>query len=86
AMSQNRDLSNDAGRQNMTPEGTFVDPYMGAKPGSTPQLLAPTLLASPMQVYNGTFSPDGRTFFYTVEARPKSVIAMTEMAADGSWS
>ncbi len=61
-------------------------PYFGAMPRPEPQLLAPSLLASAMQEYNGTFSPDGRAFYYTVDSRPKSFIAFTQLQADNTWS
>lgn len=66
-------------------------PFFNAQPRDQPQLLAPSLLASSMIEFNGTFTPDGKEFFYTVDVPGKirlaeGIIAHTKMAADGSWS
>ncbi len=72
-------------------EQTVKGPFFGVQATAEPQLLAPSLLASSMIEFNGTFSPDGTEFFYTVDVPGKirhaeGIIAHTQMAADGSWS
>lgn len=61
-------------------------PFLGMQPTETPQLLAPDLIASPMVEFNGTFTPDGKTFFYTSDIPNHGIIAFTEMNEDGTWS
>ena len=60
--------------------------YMDMKPTSTPKLLAPELLASSLQEYNGTFSPNGKTFFFTTNIPSKGVISYTTLGEDGDWT
>lgn len=60
--------------------------YLGMVPTDTPRLLAPNLMATPLTEYNGTFSPDGKEFYYTCGAPGMSVIATTSMNKDGSWT
>ncbi len=62
------------------------DPFFGVKADATPRLLAPSLLASPAQEYNGTFSPDGKVFYYTTDVAGQSIITFTELGADNNWS
>ncbi|MEM9052712.1 MAG: hypothetical protein AAGC47_11720 [Bacteroidota bacterium] len=67
-------------------EGDMSGFFMGMKPSSTPQLLAPNLLASSMDEYNSTFSPDGTEFFFTSYLHPNlGIISYTRMNEDGSW-
>ncbi len=66
-------------------------PFFNAQATDHPKLLAPSLLASALISFNGTFSPDGTEFFYTVDVPGKirhaeGIIAHTRMAADGRWS
>ena len=61
-------------------------PFLGMQPTDTPTLLAPDLLASSLVEFNGTFTPDGKTFFYTSDIPNHGIIAFTEMKEDGSWS
>lgn len=62
------------------------DPFFGVIPESTPKLLAPELLASPTEEYNGTFSPDGREFYYTTDIPENAFITFTELMPDNTWS
>ncbi len=61
-------------------------PYFGVTPTEEPQLLAPSLIAAATEEYNGTFSPDGKAFFYTTDTEGRGFITMTTMESDGSWT
>ncbi len=61
-------------------------PFLGMQPSDQPRLLARNLIASPLTEYNGTFSPDGEEFFYTCGAPGMSVITLTQLQDDNSWS
>lgn len=61
-------------------------PFFGIQPTDSPQLLAPELLASPVEEYNGTFSPDGKEFFYTTDIPENAFLCYTKMLEDNSWS
>ncbi|MEM7039263.1 MAG: hypothetical protein AAF570_19965, partial [Bacteroidota bacterium] len=63
------------------PEG----PFLGMQPTDTPTLLAPDFLSRPLTEYNGTFSPDGKTFFYTSELK-NGYICFTELGPDNRWT
>ena len=65
---------------------TAYGPFLGMQATETPQLLAPDLLASPMVEFNGTFTPDGKTFFYTSDIPNHGIITFTEMQEDGTWA
>ena len=60
--------------------------YMGMGPTATPKLLAPVLLASSLQEYNGTFNPKGTLFFFTTNTPSQGIICYTRMRSDKSWS
>ena len=60
--------------------------YMNMKPTKTPVLLAPGLLASSLDEYNGTFSPDGKEFFFTTNTPSKGIISKTTLGEDGKWA
>ncbi len=61
-------------------------PFFGIVPTEEPQLLSPEFLASPVTEYNGTFSPDGKMFFYTTDAPWNAYITYTRMQEDSTWS
>ncbi len=61
-------------------------PFFGVIGTDTPQLLVPSLIASPAEEYNGTFSPDGTIFFYTTDIPENAYVSMTRMNQDGSWT
>lgn len=61
-------------------------PFLGMEPTESPQLLAPDLLASSLVEFNGTFTPDGKLFFYTSDIPNQGLITFTEMKEDGSWT
>lgn len=64
----------------------YSGPFFGIQPTTTPQLLAPELLASAAQEYNGTFSPDGKQFYYTTDIPSGAFITFTELLPDNTWS
>lgn len=70
----------------ITEEPLLKDPFFGVKADATPRLLAPSLLASPAQEYNGTFSPDGKEFYYTTDIAEQALIAFTQLGPDNTWS
>ncbi len=64
-------------------------PFFGASPEDHPQLLAPELLASPLEEFNGTFNPEGTEFYYTSvvqENFSKGLISFTRLQEDQSWT
>jgi hypothetical protein len=61
-------------------------PFLGMSPSDSKVLLAPNFISNSLSEYNGTFSPDGRAFFYTSEFAGKGHIVSTQMAEDGTWS
>ncbi|NAS13468.1 PD40 domain-containing protein [Poritiphilus flavus] len=69
----------------VTPKG----PFFGVIPKDYPQLLAPELLASPLEEFNGTFNPEGTEFYYTTvvqENFSKGLISFTKLREDQSWT
>ena len=75
--------------QDSTPSKESIrpsSPYFGLQPDSIPRILKPGFLASPAAEYNGTFSPDGKEFYYTTVFPGKDVLTFTELQADNSWS
>lgn len=61
-------------------------PFMGLTPTDQPALLAPALIATEAEEYNGAFSKDGSSFYYTIDRPEQTVIAVTHLNDDGSWS
>ncbi len=61
-------------------------PFLGLQPDSVPQLLYPNFISTEMGEYNGTFSPDGQAFYYTISIPQYDAIMVTEMQVDGQWS
>lgn len=61
-------------------------PFLGMEPTESPQLLAPDLIASSLVEFNGTFTPDGKLFFYTSDIPNQGLITFTKMKEDGSWT
>lgn len=70
----------------MPPRVIVNHPFFGVTPIDRPQLLVPQLLASSAEQYNGTFSPDGTEFYYTVDFPGSAYIAFTQLQADNTWS
>jgi len=61
-------------------------PFFGMEPSDTLQLIAPNIVSSNLAEYNGTFSPDGTEFYYTVTFPGRSVISMMKLGPDSTWS
>lgn len=61
-------------------------PFLGMKPTQSPLLLAPDLIASSLDEYNGTFSADGKEFFFTTNTPAQGIISNVKMDDKGNWS
>ncbi|MEM7660004.1 MAG: hypothetical protein AAF399_28090 [Bacteroidota bacterium] len=61
-------------------------PFFQSVPTDTPTLLGAGRISSVLTEYNGTFPPDGTTFFYTSEVAGKGHIVFSHMQEDGHWS
>lgn len=62
------------------------NPYFGIEPSDSIQLLAPNIISSSLFEYNGTFSPDGSEFYYTVSLPGRGQILFLELKEDNSWT
>lgn len=60
-------------------------PFLGMKPTQSPLLLAPDLIASSLDEYNGTFSADGKEFFFTTNTPAQGIISNVKMDDKGNW-
>lgn len=60
--------------------------YMGMKYTTAPLLLSPELISSSLDEYNGTFSPDGKEFFFTTNTPQNGIICYTFMDDNGIWT
>lgn len=61
-------------------------PFFGLEPTDTLHLIAPNIVSSNLAEYNGTFSPDGTEFYYTVTFPGRSVISMMKLGTGNIWS
>ena len=61
-------------------------PFFGLVPTQKPQILAPALISEVLTEYNGTFSPDGKEFFYTSEVGGKGNIVYTRLQDNNQWT
>lgn len=61
-------------------------PFMGIQPTTKPKLLFPGFISTSMGEYNGTFTPEGDVFCYTVSVPRFGGIVFSHLQADGSWS
>lgn len=59
---------------------------MDMKPTETPILLSPELISSSLDEYNGTFSSDGKEFFFTTNTPEKGIICQTKLDDKGKWT
>lgn len=66
--------------------GVLMKPFFGIDPADTLQLVGPNIVSSNLSEYNGTFSPDGTEFYYTVTFPGRSVISMLKLGPDNTWS
>ncbi len=62
------------------------NPFFGLEPSDSVQLLAPNIISSSLFEYNGTFSPDGSAFYYTVNLPNRGQIVFLELGEDNIWS
>lgn len=61
-------------------------PFFGIVPTDTSKLIAPNIVSSNLPEYNGTFSPDGTEFYYTVTFPGRSIISFMKMNDDNTWN
>jgi hypothetical protein len=76
------------GCSSTTEKGTdhLLEPFFGIEASDTLQLVAPNIVSSNLAEYNGTFSPDGTEFYYTVSFPGRSVISFMKLNPDNTWS
>lgn len=63
-------------------------PYLGQTALDTPTIFAPGFISTNLNELNGNFSPDGKEFFFSIDA-PRgdfATILYTTMDSTGSWS
>lgn len=62
-------------------------PYFGFAGDTVPQLMMPGFISTPIPVFNGTFSPDGKEFVYCVAYLGLSAtMVSTTLLPDNTWS
>ncbi len=57
-------------------------PYFGIIPTDSVQILAPEIISTDQFEYNGTFSPDGTEFYYTMNLPNRGQIVFLELVND----
>jgi len=62
------------------------NPFFGIEPTDSVQILAPHIISSSLYEYNGTFSPDGDEFYYTVNLPSRGQVVFIELQEDNTWS
>ncbi len=62
------------------------NPFFGLKTSDSVQVLAPDIISSNLFEYNGTFSPDGSEFYYTVNLPNRGQIVLTELKENNTWT
>lgn len=68
-------------------EAKFLsNPFFGLQPSDSAQLLAPGIISSSLFEYNGTFSPDGSEFYYTVSLPNRGQIVFLDLKEDSKWT
>ncbi|MEL6132859.1 MAG: hypothetical protein AAFR59_05795, partial [Bacteroidota bacterium] len=67
-------------------KGPYLNIFSAAKEKA--QILHPGIISTPHDELNGVFSPDGKTFMYSVESpnRRYSTILFSELQPDGTWT
>ena len=60
--------------------------YMNMTPTAVPVLLGPELIASSLREINGTFSPDGKEFFFTTETASDGAICQSRLDENNQWT
>lgn len=66
-------------------KSSIQGPFMNMVPTKEPKMLAPGYLASSFDEYNGTFSPDGKEFFFTTNTPKKGIICFIKMGQNQEW-
>ena len=72
----------------LEPEPMPQGPYLGQTPGNTPTIFAPGFISTNLNELNGNFGPEGKAFFFSLDA-PRgdfATILHTTMDASGTWS
>lgn len=62
------------------------NPFFGVEPSDSVRVLAPNIISSNLFEYNGTFSPDGSEFYYTVNLPNRGQIVFLELEENNTWS
>lgn len=65
---------------------TLKGSFFNIKPTDTIQLVAPNIVSSNLVEYNGTFSPGGTEFYYTLNFPNRAVICFMKINLDSTWS
>lgn len=65
---------------------TLSNPFFGLVPSDSVQLLAPGIISSSLYEYNGTFSPDGKEFYYTLLLPNRGQIVSLKLKEDNTWT
>lgn len=73
-----------AGAAQARPQG----PYFGqTPPGSRPEVFAPGIVSTAAHEFAGSFTPDGREFYFTRRAFPQGpTLIMVSRMVDGTWT
>jgi hypothetical protein len=61
-------------------------PFFGLNPKDSSTLIGPDFISTNLQEYNGTFSPQGTEFYYTIQFPKTAAIAFVKLGVDGKWS
>lgn len=69
-----------------TEQAALKNPFFGIQPTDTPSVVGPGILSTAFEEYNGTFSPDGKAFFFTREVPGNSYIATMRLDDQNVWS
>tara|TARA_R110002049_G_scaffold306770_2_gene505782 strand:- start:204 stop:1181 length:978 start_codon:yes stop_codon:yes gene_type:complete len=62
------------------------NPFLGLKVSDSVKVLAPNIISTDQFEYNGTFSPDGSEFYYTVNLPNRGQIVFLELREDNTWT
>ncbi|MBZ0244901.1 MAG: hypothetical protein K8H85_03040 [Cyclobacteriaceae bacterium] len=62
------------------------NPFFGIEPSDSVQILAPNIISSSLYEYNGTFSPDGSEFYYTINLPSRGQVVFMELQEDNTWT
>lgn len=63
-----------------------IGPFFGLEADTLPKLLLPDFISTRFGEYNGTFSPDGTEFYYTLSLIGYDAVVYTKMLANQTWS